>query len=246
MTFKPANESHPLKTDDQSWSEAIREYMDNPDNKLPDSVQRLISGEGVSDISNDTSDVTDYETSDDDEINHNIQPDFVHAGYHRQVEEEQPPVSHDFSSYWRSLPPIQAINAHNFIQQNRNIVSVEFTTDADPNNLNVEQRLAYDIITTSLRNNEPLHMFVNGTAGSGKSYLIKALRKHCTEEFNSSAVEVCAPTGTAAFNISGKTIHSVFNMQIPLPKKELPQLKGEALLALQEKLQTSFSKISDH
>ena len=84
---------------------------------------------------------------------------------------------------------------------------------------------------------EPLRLFVNGTAGSGKSYLINCLRKTMTERYSSQAIEVCAPTGTAAFNISGKTIHSAFSLPVPLPMStDLKPLSAPSLLQLQERL----------
>ena len=71
---------------------------------------------------------------------------------------------------------------------------------------------------------------------AGKSYLIMCLRKHIQDEFSASAVEVCAPTGTAAFNISGKTVHNALSLPVPLPSNSLAELSGEALLSLQERL----------
>ncbi|XP_060577549.1 uncharacterized protein LOC132734725 [Ruditapes philippinarum] len=62
---------------------------------------------------------------------------------------------------------------------------------------------------------DPLHLFVSGGAGTGKSHLISAL--YHTIELNlrkegdtpdCPKVLLLAPTGTAAFNIQGATIHS--------------------------------------
>jgi ATP-dependent DNA helicase PIF1 len=49
------------------------------------------------------------------------------------------------------------------------------------------------------------NLFVTGKAGSGKSTLLKALRDIVTDE-----MIVLAPTGLAAVNVGGQTIHSFF------------------------------------
>jgi ATP-dependent exoDNAse (exonuclease V) alpha subunit len=49
------------------------------------------------------------------------------------------------------------------------------------------------------------HLFVTGRAGTGKSTLLRALR-----EFLSDEAIVVAPTGLAAVNVGGQTIHSFF------------------------------------
>jgi ATP-dependent exoDNAse (exonuclease V) alpha subunit len=49
------------------------------------------------------------------------------------------------------------------------------------------------------------HLFVTGRAGTGKSTLLKALRDLVPDE-----MAVLAPTGLAAVNVGGQTIHSFF------------------------------------
>jgi ATP-dependent DNA helicase PIF1 len=49
------------------------------------------------------------------------------------------------------------------------------------------------------------HLFVTGRAGTGKSTLLRALRDMITQE-----AAVLAPTGLAAVNVGGQTIHSFF------------------------------------
>ena len=57
--------------------------------------------------------------------------------------------------------------------------------------------------------NRQLLMIVLGTAGTGKSYLINAIRFMFSANGQSDAVRVTAPTGIAAANIHGSTIHSL-------------------------------------
>ena len=71
---------------------------------------------------------------------------------------------------------------------------------------------------------------------TGKSYIIMCLRKYIEENFSAAGVAVCAPTGTAAFNISGKTVHSTLSIPAPIPRDKLDPLRGQRLLALQERL----------
>lgn len=63
-----------------------------------------------------------------------------------------------------------------------------------------EYRVALDYIR-----NEAGHLFVTGRAGTGKSTLLRALRGLVPDEF-----VIVAPTGLAAVNVGGQTIHSFF------------------------------------
>lgn len=65
---------------------------------------------------------------------------------------------------------------------------------------------------------EAFHTFVSGSAGTGKSHLIKAIYQAAVKTLRSEADTpddiVClltAPTGPAAFNIHGQTLHSAFS-----------------------------------
>ena len=49
------------------------------------------------------------------------------------------------------------------------------------------------------------NIFLTGKAGTGKSTLLKILRNETGRN-----VAVCAPTGIAALNVNGQTVHSLF------------------------------------
>ncbi len=68
------------------------------------------------------------------------------------------------------------------------------------NDLGADQARAYEVI----KNNDN-NYYVGGNAGSGKSFLLK----HVVENLNKN-VAVVAPTGIAALNVGGATIHSFF------------------------------------
>ena len=105
-----------------------------------------------------------------------------------------------------------------------------FTTTADPSCLQGKQLTTYIIVKAHLEDNNttPLRMIVSGTAGTGKSYLI-----HCLRLLLQAKVRVVAPTGVAAFNIDGHTLHSL----LCLPTKgDFKDLEGEHLNRLQQSL----------
>ena len=67
-------------------------------------------------------------------------------------------------------------------------------------NLSDEQQRLFEYIEST-----DAHVFVTGRAGTGKSTLLTYLIEN-TEK----SVAVCAPTGVAALNVGGATIHSLF------------------------------------
>ena len=94
---------------------------------------------------------------------------------------------------------------------------------------------------------EQLLAVVKGTAGSGKSHVIKAMESVCevihpgctlvTSEGIPSSGSVCvaAPTGTAAFNVHGRTLHSLFNLPHD-EKTEFVPLTGKSKQRAEERL----------
>ena len=56
---------------------------------------------------------------------------------------------------------------------------------------------------------DPLHLIINGEAGTGKSYVINALRN-----FLGQSCIVTATTGKAPLNIDAITIHSLLNLRV--------------------------------
>ena len=88
--------------------------------------------------------------------------------------------------------------------------------------LNVQQlELLYDTVKLLKTTDQQLMRFVSGGAGTGKSYLLRALRETIERFFrsknNTDFTQQCcmtiAPTGKAAFLAGGNTVHSV--MHIP-------------------------------
>lgn len=55
------------------------------------------------------------------------------------------------------------------------------------------------------------HLFITGRAGTGKSTLLHYFAEHTAKQ-----IAVCAPTGVAALNVEGQTIHSLLRLPIGL------------------------------
>ncbi|MGH3689455.1 MAG: ATP-dependent DNA helicase [Microbacterium sp.] len=55
------------------------------------------------------------------------------------------------------------------------------------------------------------HVFITGRAGTGKSTLLQHFAWHTKKQ-----IAICAPTGVAALNVEGQTIHSLFRLPIGL------------------------------
>ncbi|XP_035990057.1 uncharacterized protein LOC118561925 [Fundulus heteroclitus] len=84
------------------------------------------------------------------------------------------------------------------------------------------------------QNPEPFFYFLTGGAGCGKSHVIKCVYQEATKllrqlprlrdvgDMSQPTVLLTAFTGTAAYNISGKTLHSI----LKLPKSLKPPYKG--------------------
>lgn len=102
-----------------------------------------------------------------------------------------------------------------FRQKKSTYTHQKFTTD---------QQQAYDIMM------QGKNVFLTGEAGTRKSYVIQAFIKQ--NEKSKKKMIVCAPTGIAAIQIGGVTIHRVFQVspepQINTSKVQVPKTVKEA------------------
>ena len=76
--------------------------------------------------------------------------------------------------------------------------NTEFKIDST----NVEQQKAFDLVE-----NTNTSLFITGKAGTGKTTFIKGIQKLIKKNFL-----VLAPTGIAAMNVKGLTLHSFFGL----------------------------------
>jgi ATP-dependent exoDNAse (exonuclease V) alpha subunit len=88
--------------------------------------------------------------------------------------------------------------------------------------LNIKQREFFlHVLTWIKTKQQPLYSFLTGGAGVGKSVVVKAIfqslhRYQCStegEDPENIIILLYAPTGKAAYNINGVTIHNAFQIQ---------------------------------
>lgn len=90
-----------------------------------------------------------------------------------------------------------------------------------------EFREAYDLME-----NSDDHIFLTGRAGTGKSTLLKYFRTKTKKKF-----VVLAPTGVAALNVKGQTIHSFFGFHPQIEPQRVKRAHPDSLKAF-ENLET--------
>ena len=111
----------------------------------------------------------------------------------------------------------QPTNKNNLSCPSISFVSTKFT-------LNYRQNIAFRIIAKEflssirkyelrLRPGKPLRVHIQGSAGTGKSRIVDALRFLALGWGYSDSIVTVAPTGIAAVNIFGETVHSKFNLR---------------------------------
>src|SRR3989339_495460 len=84
--------------------------------------------------------------------------------------------------------------------------------------INAEFKKALDLIENSIH-----HVFITGRAGTGKSTLLKYFRDKTDKK-----IAVLAPTGVAAVNVIGETIHSFFGFKPNITVEEAIKLGQKA------------------
>lgn len=77
--------------------------------------------------------------------------------------------------------------------------------------INADFKKAFDIIENSRR-----HLFITGKAGAGKSTLLEYCRDNCRKN-----MVIIAPTGVAALNVRGQTVHRFFGFPINISVEKI-------------------------
>ena len=117
--------------------------------------------------------------------------------------------------------------------------------------LNTDQKRIADRVLSYLchSNEDALRLFVSGAGGTGKSRVIDVLQRTVCNGFatrSSVAVVVTAPTGLAAFNVGGSTIHRTFSLPVEHGKPaDYRPLNAEQLTVIRTTLQGLLLVIID-
>lgn len=127
--------------------------------------------------------------------------------------------------------------------QGQEIERTEIPTKPDGSAYNIdglseEQKLivllTVDTVVKFLRNDEdylPLRGTITGMGGCGKSLVINtiiAIVRKLTD--SNSTVQVAAPSGSAAYNVKGCTLHSLLGINVQTPFASLQEAKKEDLI----------------
>ena len=94
---------------------------------------------------------------------------------------------------------------------------VRYQQKKQPIEINPEFRKSLDIMEDTNR-----HVFITGKAGTGKSTLLDYFRQTTGKD-----VAVLAPTGVAALNIQGQTIHSFFGFKPNITPDKIKKVTGK-------------------
>ena len=92
---------------------------------------------------------------------------------------------------------------------------------------------AVDTIIKFLTNDpsyKPMRATVMGCGGTGKSHIINTIIgmvRQLTDSNNT--IQIAAPSGAAAFNVQGSTLHSLLNIGVAHPENELSEKRKEQL-----------------
>lgn len=127
-------------------------------------------------------------------------------------------VNYDWANNFKSIDEINAILSHHYsTTTNGQFLNAENSSNnSEEIILNTEQQKAIDLFNVQLLNvlnnnetpeNDKL-VICQGVAGSGKSTIIKYITKELYQKLGSDHFSLLAPTGLAALNINGSTIHS--------------------------------------
>lgn len=111
--------------------------------------------------------------------------------------------------------------------------------------LNVRQRkIVMHVYKQIITCEKPLRLFLSGSAGVGKSLVIKAIFQLVTSYFDNQpggnkddiVVLLCAPSGKAAFLINGMTLHTAFALPVSQFGGQMPQLSSDLANKIRNKL----------
>ena len=129
-----------------------------------------------------------------------------------------------------------------------NDIVIPTQRDGQPYNIDQmsdeQQKIVYAAVDTVIKflNNDPsykpMRATIMGGGGTGKSFIINTIIGMVRSLTSSNdTVQVAAPSGAAAFNVQGSTIHNLLGVKVNHPEKGLTaQCKGKLLHQLERLL----------
>ena len=121
-------------------------------------------------------------------------------------------------------------------QKNGDAYDVEMLSDE-------QKSIVYDAVDTVMKflandpNYKPMRATIMGSGGTGKSFIINTIISMVrTLTCSNDTVQIAAPSGAAAFNVQGSTIHNLLGVRVSHPEKGLTQQTKARLLEQLERL----------
>jgi len=150
---------------------------------------------------------------------------FDYEEVHAQID-----TKYDWYEQNKLFSPEQIIEMDGWIERQKiNLEEIEIDTSPPivyRNQLNNEQKFAFDILNEFHLKNKQCLMIINGEAGCGKTFTINAICTHLGR-----LVKRAAPTAKAAFLIRGETLHAL--LAIGQIAKEYKSIKKQILRNIQ-------------
>ena len=121
-------------------------------------------------------------------------------------------------------------------QKNGDAYDVEMLSDE-------QKSIVYDAVDTVMKflandpNYKPMRATIMGSGGTGKSFIINTIISMIrTLTCSNDTVQIAAPSGAAAFNVQGSTIHNLLGVRVSHPEKGLTEQTKARLLEQLERL----------
>lgn len=230
------------------WQSSPENAWDNNDNYISvyhDFLRTEYAHTNVADYSADLERAEQYVANEEDTMEDNYE--YQSTNSHEEwmllcqlnptyQQESQQTDNIDWEAAARELPQTLLDSCPNWVntmkQQYTNLSSTRQFSPINIANLNTKQLRAYNIVKThftSIGTRPPLLMLVLGTAGTGKSFLIRAMA-----QLLGNQCILTATTGIAGFLIGGITSHSA--LQLPVQAQNKRELSGTSLTQLQHRL----------
>lgn len=230
MLHRPFHQVHTLLGGFDTFTDAYADFLHSGDAppSLEDDISRL--QQQFQEENEDNIEQPEAERRHNSLPNRAVEEWMLLCQLHPQLQfDDELSHSGDWTEAARAYPNIE--EAPTFVARQREAATPHtFTTTADSQHLQGKQRHVYNVVQHHCDSNDthPLRMIISGTAGTGKSYLI-----HCLRLLLQDRVRVAAPTGVAAFNVDGCTLHSLLDLPT---RGEFRNLQGDQLQRLQDRL----------